>query len=70
LLFRSRPGRLLPVSTIVLVPVAFLIPYLPYAQALGFVPMPFSLLAALAGITGMYVLAAESMKTWFYRHVD
>jgi Mg2+-importing ATPase len=65
--FRSRPGRVLLVSTLVLIPTAFLIPYLPHIAVLGFVPLPFSLLTALAAITLLYVLATELMKRSFYR---
>jgi Mg2+-importing ATPase len=65
--FRSRPGNLLLVSTLVLVPATFAIPYLPHARLLGFVSPPASLLVALAAVTILYVLAAELMKRWFYR---
>ncbi len=66
--FRSRPGRVLLVSTLILIPVTFAIPYLPYAALLGFVPLPALWLVAIAAITALYVLAAEWMKGWFYRH--
>jgi len=65
--FRSKPGKVLLVSTMVLIPVAFAIPYLPHIGVLGFVAVPGSLLAALAGVTALYVLATELMKKWFYR---
>jgi Mg2+-importing ATPase len=65
--FRSRPGRVLLASTLILVPLALAIPFLPFASLLGFEPLPASLLAALAGITALYVLGAELMKRWFYR---
>jgi Mg2+-importing ATPase len=65
--FRSRPGKVLLVSTMVLIPVAFAIPYVPHIGVLGFVTVPLSLLAVLAGVTALYVLATELMKKWFYR---
>lgn len=65
--FRSRPGKVLLVSTMVLIPVAFAIPYLPHIGVVGFVAVPPSLLAVLAGITALYVVATELMKKWFYR---
>jgi hypothetical protein len=34
---------------------------------LSFVPLPAALLAALAGITVLYVVATEILKRWFYR---
>jgi Mg2+-importing ATPase len=65
--YRSRPGRVLLVSTIVLVGVALGIPYLPHTDVLGFVPLPPLLLVSLMGITVAYVMAAEVSKRWFYR---
>jgi Mg2+-importing ATPase len=65
--YRSRPGRLLLVLTLALAALAFVIPYLPYTHLLGFTPLPLPLLAAVAGITGLYIGAAELTKKWFYR---
>ena len=65
--FRSRPGSLLLASTLALIPLTFAIPYLPHADVLGFVPLPASLLVALAAVTALYVAATELMKRWFYR---
>lgn len=65
--FRSRPGRVLLGSTLLLIPVAFAIPFLPFASVLGFVPLPAALLAMLVAITACYVLCAELTKSWFYR---
>ncbi len=65
--FRSRPGRLLLISTLLLVPLTFALPFLPGANLLGFVPPPAALLASLVAITLLYVLATELLKRWFYR---
>ena len=65
--FRSRPGSLLLVSTVVLVALALVLPYLPFAGALGFVPLPGHLVAAVITIASAYVLATELQKRWFYR---
>ncbi len=67
---RSRPGKVLLVSTLVLLAVAFAVPFLPHAQLLGFVPLPGALLAALAAITLLYLGATELTKRWFYRGID
>ena len=67
LCFRSRPGNTLLVSTLELVALALAIPWLPYVDAIGFVPLPPTLLLVLVAITAAYVVAAEAMKTWFYR---
>jgi P-type Mg2+ transporter len=63
---RSRPGSFLLISTLVLIPVTLVIPYLPPSSALGFVPLPVPLLLALVAITCLYVVAAEEVKRWFY----
>jgi Mg2+-importing ATPase len=67
---RSRPTNALLVPTLVLMVLTPMIPYLPFADALGFVPIPRNLLAVLLGITVLYVLAAEMTKRWFYRSND
>jgi Mg2+-importing ATPase len=65
--FRSRPGTVLLISTLVLVPVAFAMPYLPFAGVFGFVAMPTPLVLAVVGITAAYIAATELQKRWFYR---
>jgi P-type Mg2+ transporter len=66
-LITNRPGRVLLVSTVLLVPLALILPYFPFVGALGFVPMPTSLAATICGITLAYVMATEAAKKWFYR---
>lgn len=65
--FRSRPGTILMVSTMVVTIIAFAAPYAPYAELFGFVPLPMALVVTVAGITGTYVVATELAKRWFYR---
>jgi Mg2+-importing ATPase len=50
-----------------LIPFAFAIPYLPVADVFGFVPIPATLLALVAGLVVLYVAATEGQKRWFYR---
>ena len=65
--FRSQPGRILLASTLALIPLTFAIPFMAHAEVLGFVPLAPGVLAAVAGITVLYVLATELMKRWYYR---
>lgn len=65
--FRSRPGKLLMTSTMVLIPIAFAIPYAPFAGVFGFEPLPAALVAAIAVIAALYVVATELQKKAFYR---
>jgi Mg2+-importing ATPase len=65
--FRSRPGMVLLASTMILVPIAFAIPYAPFAGVFGFVPIPLPLVITVITITAAYVVATELQKQWFYR---
>jgi Mg2+-importing ATPase len=65
--YRSRPGTLLLVSTVAVAALTFLIPFLPFAGALGFVRPSGTLLLAILAITGLYVAATEQAKKGFFR---
>lgn len=64
--WRSRPGQMLWVATLVVALLTLAIPYLPGSQLLGFTPLPPLILGVLLGITGLYVAGAEAAKHWFY----
>jgi len=69
-LFKSKPGRLLWVSTLLVGVAAILMPYLPRLGPLfGFVPLPPVMMALLLVITLLYVVANEVAKRIFYRRV-
>jgi Mg2+-importing ATPase len=68
--FRSRPGRLLLWSTLVLIAVALAIPYLPLMHFLGFVPLPVVVLVTLCAITILYVFTTEVAKGSLFRWAD
>jgi Mg2+-importing ATPase len=65
--WRSRPGSLLLVSTILLSGFTLIIPVLPGADTFGFVPVPAPLTITVIAITVLYVVAAETTKRIFYR---
>jgi Mg2+-importing ATPase len=65
--FRSRPSRLLAVSSLAVAALTVAIPYSPLAVPLGLDGPPFPLLAALAAITILYVATTEATKWLFYR---
>ncbi|WP_233263024.1 magnesium-translocating P-type ATPase [Cognatiluteimonas profundi] len=64
--YRSRPGRLLLLSTLIVIGVTMVIPYLPFDVLFGFVPLPAPMMLAMVGLTIGYVLAAELAKKFFY----
>ncbi len=68
--FRSRPGKLLWISTLAVSLVTLGIPYLPFVQFLGFTPLPAWVMVALVALTGLYVVAAEIAKKFFYARVS
>ena len=60
--FRSMPGRALLVSSAITAAVTIALPYSALAGPLGLVAVPAAVLAALAGLTALYVLANELAK--------
>ncbi len=60
--YSSKPGRALAVSSAVVAVLALALPFLPHAELLGFVPLPWPVLAALLAITAAYVAASEGVK--------
>lgn len=66
--YRSRPGGPLLGSTVAVAAFTLVLPYLPFSGWLGFVPLPWPLLAMIVGITGLYVVAAEITKRRFYAY--
>ena len=69
LFFRSRPGKLLLISSLVFIAITLTIPYLPFSSIIGFVPLPFSLMATMVGLTALYVVATEFAKKVFYTRI-
>jgi len=64
--FRSRPGKLLLVSSLIFIGITLVLPYLPFVSVFGFIPLPWPLLLAMLGLTALYVLATELAKKYFY----
>ena len=67
--YRSRPATLLLVTTLAVIAVALVLPYLPFSSIFGFVPLPAPLLLSMIGLTMAYVVAVEAAKKWFYARV-
>ncbi|SHJ51846.1 magnesium-translocating P-type ATPase [Parasporobacterium paucivorans] len=68
--YKSRPGKALLWLTIATSVVTFALPYLPFNHFLGFTPLPAWVIAALIGLTALYVVAAEIAKKYFYAHAS
>lgn len=67
--YRSRPGNLLLITTMTVVAIALVLPYLPFSSIFGFVPLPAPLLLGMVGLTLTYVFAVEVTKKIFYARV-
>jgi Mg2+-importing ATPase len=68
--WRSRPGTLLLWTTLAVIALAFLIPWLPHADLLGFTRLPAGIMLALVLVAGLYVACAEWLKRGFYQRED
>ncbi len=64
--YRSRPGNWLLITTVAVMAVALVLPYLPFSAIFGFVPLPASLMLGMIGLTVAYVSAVEVAKKSFY----
>jgi len=66
--YRSRPGRWLLVSTLLVALLTLALPYLPVNYLFDFTPLPLPVLLVLLLITALYVAASEIAKKFFYAH--
>jgi Mg2+-importing ATPase len=64
--YASRPGRGLLISTFAVACLTLALPYLPYAEIFGFVPLPAPILISLLMATCGYVAASEIAKRLLY----
>ncbi|MHB8162896.1 MAG: magnesium-translocating P-type ATPase [Methanoregula sp.] len=65
--YKSRPSRLLALSTILIVAIACILPFTIVGSLFGFVQPPLSFFAVLAGLVIGYILMVELVKYWFYQ---
>ncbi len=66
---KSLPSHPLTFTILAISAIAVILPYTPLGAILEFTPLPWTLLAALAGLTATYLLLVQAVKTWFYsRH--
>jgi P-type Mg2+ transporter len=67
--FKSKPGRYLLLTTLLIAIVALILPFTPLAGLFGFAPLKISFLFMVAGIIFFYIIGAEIMKKIFYQRV-
>lgn len=66
---KSKPSKYLAAATLLIVLLALLLPYLPFAVLLGFTPLPFMFYVAMLSIVALYIISAELVKKWFYKYL-
>ena len=68
--FRSKPGKYLVISTLIIIGLTLSLPYIPVVnKTIGFTPLPISFLIWMVVIVISYVFCAEVTKKIFYRRV-
>jgi Mg2+-importing ATPase len=67
--FRSLPGRLLFMATLMVGAAAILLPFTPLGTVFAFRPIPVEFIALMGAIVFLYVLSAEAAKRVFYRRM-
>jgi Mg2+-importing ATPase len=65
--YKSKPGRWLFISTLLVALIAPILLYAPFHAVLGFVPLSMPVMAALLLITFLYVIATEVVKRLFLK---
>ena len=68
LFYKSKPGKLLFITTILMVAFVLLLPMLPASNLLGFVAVSPSLYTAMLLIVLLYLISAEVCKKYFFAH--
>jgi Mg2+-importing ATPase len=68
--WRSKPSKLLLLSSIMIIAFALALPCTPLGVVFGFASPPPTFYIALATILGAYLALAEVAKAWFHRRYD
>ena len=67
--FKSRPSKYLLMATLLTVIVTVVVPFTPLGEIFGFSRLPISFLLLIVIIVMLYLIAAEMVKTVFYKKV-
>jgi len=67
--FKSRPSNYLLMATLLTVIVTMVVPFTPLGEIFGFSRLPISFLLLIVIIVMLYLIAAEMVKTVFYKKV-
>jgi Mg2+-importing ATPase len=64
---KSKPGKYLFILSVLGLLLAVSLPYVPFANKLGFVPLPFINFGAMLLIVMVYIITADLLKVWFFK---
>ena len=67
-LFKNKPGKYLVISTLACLGIGWLLPWLPFATQLGFQPLPLQVLLMITGLVVVYLVCAELVKRFIFKH--
>jgi P-type Mg2+ transporter len=65
--FKSNPGKYLFLLSIVGFIMTVGLPYVPFAEKIGLVPLPLITLGAMSVIVFFYIITADLLKVWFFK---
>lgn len=65
--FKSKPGKYLFLLSVIGLILTLLLPYLPFANDIGLVPLPFKYVATMLLIVLFYIITADILKVWFFK---
>ena len=63
----SQPGKYLIILSVVGAVVTLALPYVPFANQIGLVPLPFVNMCAMLLIVLAYVITGDILKVWFFK---
>lgn len=69
-LYKSRPGRLLAVATLLVAGGTLILPYTWLGGIFGLVPLPWIFMLTLASITLLYLMASECLKQVMFAQLE
>ena len=68
--FRSKPGRTLTIATLVVAGSTIILPYTALGAIFGLVPLPWTFMFGLIGITVLYLLTSEAVKRVMFARLE
>ncbi len=65
--FKSKPGKYLFILSVIGFITVIILPYLPFANQFGLIPLPLFNLCLMLLIVILYIITADVLKVWFFK---